>query len=105
MEKHAEREKTPVQTLVLDSSGINFVDITAMEVLGTFLEKQHAKGVQIAVIYLRRGFREALEHMPGEFEVTILHNLSELRQFCIPQNKTLVLSGSRPDKIERPNKH
>lgn len=101
MERHAAREKTPVHTLVLDSSGINFVDITAMEVFGAFLEKQHANKVHIAVIYLRRGFREALEHMPGIFDVTILHNLGELRQFCIPHGTTLVLSGSKPERIAR----
>lgn len=105
MERHAAREKTPVHTLVIDSSGINFVDITAMEIFGAFLEKWHARSMHLAVIYLRTGFREALEHMPGIFDVTVLHNLSELKQFCIPQNRTLVLTGTKPERIGRASKN
>lgn len=101
MEIHAAREKTPVHTLVIDGSGINFVDITASEILSDFLEKLQAQKIHIAVIYLRLGLRQALQTMTGSFEVTILHNISELKQYCIPQNRTLVLASSQPEKIGR----
>ncbi len=101
MERHATREKVPVHTLVIDSSGINMVDITASEILSDFFEKLHARGMHIAVIYLRRGFRQALETMSGLFDVTILHNISELKQFCVPQPRTLVLAGGQPEHIGR----
>lgn len=102
MERHELREGSPVRTLVIDSSGINFVDITAMEILSAYLEKLHKGGIHIAVIYLRRALREALINMPGDFDVTVLHNISELKQFCLPENAhTLVLNGSLPEKLRR----
>jgi SulP family sulfate permease len=101
MAAHATREKTQVHTLVLDSSGINFVDITASEILSDFLERLHERGIHIAVIYLRTGFRQALETMPGKFSVTVLHNIQELKQYCLPQHRTLVLSGTQPETIQR----
>ncbi len=101
MDVHAAREKTPVHTLVIDSSSINMVDITAAEILSDFLEKLHTKGIHIAVIYLRTGFREALTNMPGLFDITVLHNISELKQYCVPQNRTLVLSGTQPERLGR----
>ncbi len=102
MERNELREGSPVRTLVIDSSGINFVDITAMEILSAYLEKLHERGIHIAVIYLRRALREALINMPGDFEVTVLHNIDELKHFCIPENAhTLVLNGTLPEKLRR----
>jgi hypothetical protein len=77
------------------------VDITAAEILSDFLEKLHGRGIHIAVIYLRQGFRRALETMPGLFDVTILHNIQELKQYCVPQNRTLVIAGSQPERLGR----
>jgi anti-anti-sigma regulatory factor len=101
MENHVAREKTPVHTLVIDASAVNFVDITASEILSDFLEKMHGKGIHLAVIYLRDGMRQALETISGHFEITVLHNISELKQYCLPQGHTLVLSGTQPEKIGR----
>jgi MFS superfamily sulfate permease-like transporter len=101
IEDHAQREKTKVHTLVLDASAVNFVDITASEILSNFLEKLHLQGVHLAVIYLRKGMRQALESMPGLFDVTVLHNISELKQYCVPQNRTLVIAGTHPERLGR----
>ncbi len=101
MDKHAAREGQRVHTLVIDSSGINMVDITASEILSVFFEKLHAQGIHVAVIYLRTGFRQALETMPGIFDITVLHNIQELKQYCVPQNRTLVIAGSQPERLGR----
>lgn len=101
MDRHAAREKTPVHTLVLDASAVNFVDITAAEILSDFLEKLHARNMHLAVIYLRTGMRQALGAMPGLFDITVLHNISELKQYCIPHGRTLVISGTQPERLGR----
>ena len=101
MHEHAAREKTPVHTLVIDASAVNFVDITASEILSDFLEKLHARGTHLAIIYLRNGMRHALETMPGIFDITVLHNINELKQYCVPQNRTLVISGTQPERLGR----
>jgi hypothetical protein len=77
------------------------VDITASEILSDFLEKLHARSMHIAIIYMRNGMRHALETMPGIFDITVLHNISELKQYCVPQHRMLVLSGSQPEKLGR----
>jgi hypothetical protein len=39
--------------------------------------------------------------MPGIFDITVLHNIHELKQFCQPHERTLVLSGSQPERLGR----
>lgn len=100
--RHAEREKTAVKTLVLDVSGVHFVDITALETLAENIEKLRERGIETCFIYLRRALRDALMNMPQFAGITVLHNISELKQFALPgSSHTLVLAGSHPEKLGR----
>jgi len=101
MKVHAEREKTPVHTLVFDASSVDFMDTTAAEIFSDFLERLHTRNVHLAIIYLRKGMRHALETMPGLFDVTVLHNISELKQYCVPHHGTLILTGTQPERLGR----
>ena len=99
--RNTEREDAPVRTLVLDVSGVHFVDITALETLADNIEKLRERGIETCFIYLRRALREALTHMPQFSGITVLHNISELKQFALPGSRTLVLAGSQPEKLGR----
>ena len=102
MRDHSVREGGPVRFLVLDFSGVHFIDVTAMETFAEYIEKLDKKHIDIALIYLRRQVRDALSRMPRVKDVTILHNLNELKQFCLPENAhLLVLSGSQPERLRR----
>jgi len=100
IQEHEVREKRPAYALVIDASSIHFVDITALELLEEHFEKLAKRGIRVSLIYLRRAVREALERMPSMTEITIIHNIDELRRYVVQDPRhTLVLTGSHPEKL------
>ena len=80
---HTQREKDTLKKLVIDASGINFIDITAIEVMGEYISRLEERGIRTYTIYLRRGVKETIERAPHFPKFTILHNIAEMRHKCL----------------------
>lgn len=87
---HVMREKAPLQTLVLDVSPINFIDITGIEVLQEYFENLQARGISVHMIYLRRALKASLERVPHFPPFKVHRNIADLRSSVLltpSQNK------------------
>lgn len=94
------RENVTIRILVLDVSAVHSIDITALETLSEHIEKLKKRGIHVCFMYLRRVLREALKRLPSLPEVTVIHNISELRQLSVSEKEhMLALSGSHPEKL------
>jgi SulP family sulfate permease len=76
---HVMREKAPVKKLVLDVSGVNFIDVTGIEILEEYFTSLRERGIDIYMIYLRRAVRESLEKAPDLPKFKVLHNIAEMK--------------------------
>jgi MFS superfamily sulfate permease-like transporter len=85
--------------VVVDFSGVNFIDITGIEVFCEHVRHLREKNVKFAAIYMRTSVLNALREAPDLPEITILHNITEMKQCCLGRDKTLVLGGSLPEYI------
>ncbi len=100
IEENSRREGKPVRILVFDVSAVHFIDITALDMLIENIERLKKRGVHVCFLYLRRALREALGRLPNLSEVTILHNINELRQLSVSdRGHMLFLAGSHPEKL------
>lgn len=77
--RHVLREDAPVKKLVLDVSGVNFIDVTGIEILEEYFENLNERGISIYLIYTRRSVREALERTPNFPPFKILQNIAEMK--------------------------
>jgi MFS superfamily sulfate permease-like transporter len=66
------------RTLVLDCSGINFIDETGRNELVEFEKELAALGHNLAFIYARRGVERVLATDPELQDLTVYHNIAEL---------------------------
>ena len=94
VENRMEQTGETVHTLVLDLSGVHFMDISALEAFSTFVDRMREKNIQIGVIYLRAPVRARLEKMRLSARIIIFHNIMELRRVCksphhTPTGKTI----------------
>lgn len=94
---HARARTEKPHSLILDFSGVNFVDVTGAEVLGEFLHNLKREGVHPYIIYLRNSVRDSLRtthHFP---DTMVLHNIAELKQYCGAESNTLTIASTKPD--------
>lgn len=85
--------------VVIDFSGVNFIDITGIEVLSEHVKHLRDKGIKFCAIYMRTSVLNALREAPDLPQMTVLHNITEMKQYCLGREKTLVLGGSMPEII------
>ncbi len=89
-----------VRTVVLDMSGVHFIDISALELLSDFLAHMREKNISVGMMYLRYSVRTRLEKMRRPAEIIIFHNIVELKNTCAPASEHLLtLSGSKPELL------
>jgi SulP family sulfate permease len=75
------RGETP-SLFVMDFSGVNYIDLTASELLGEFLHELRAKDICIAVIYAHTRERTAMRTAHKELgDIHFLHNIAELKDY------------------------
>lgn len=75
-----------LRSLVIDCSGINFIDSTGIEVLAEFVRDMHARHVSVFALYMRGSVKARLQKISGFPEITILHNIAEMRSLCDPES-------------------
>lgn len=93
--------KETIKHLILDMSGVHFIDISALEMLNDFIEDMHERKIQVGMIYLRHAVRLRLEKMNRPARITIFHNIIEIKNVCAhPSQHTLTLHGSKPEYLE-----
>lgn len=67
---------------VMDFSAVNYVDLTAAELLGEFLHALRVEHICVAVIYAHTREREAMKKAVHELgEIHFLHNIAELKEY------------------------
>lgn len=86
-------------SVVVDFSGVNFIDITAIEVLSEHIKHLGDNHIHFYAIYVRRTVQKSLTHAPELPQMTILHNISEMMQHCVRRSKTLALGATQPEVI------
>ena len=79
MLEHELRENMPLTRLIIDASGINFMDITAAETLSEFLEEMHAKRIPVGIIYLRFPVKRIIDAMPHFPRFSQYQNIADMR--------------------------
>ena len=77
--KHVLREGAPLKALVIDTSAVNFTDITGIEVMKDYFENLRERGIEIYVIYLRTSLRESLERVPDFPAFKVFRNIDDMR--------------------------
>lgn len=77
--QHEARMKHTATDVVFDMSGVNFIDISGMEILEEFIEELEEKNIRISMIYVRPQAYEILKNISYFGHRTIFHSLSELR--------------------------
>ena len=85
--RHVLRESAPVKKLVLNVSGMNFIDVTGIEVLEEYFEDLARRGINIYLIYTRRSVREAFERTPGFPPYKVLQNIAEMKNTLLLAHK------------------
>ncbi len=73
------REGVPVKTLVLDVSGVNFIDVTAIEVLEEYFETLRERDITPYAIYMRPSVYATLKRVPNFPPFKIFSNIAEMR--------------------------
>jgi SulP family sulfate permease len=68
-----------VKNVVLDMSGVNFVDISGMEILEEYIEKWEQQRMRISMIYVREPVYEILKNISYFSHRNIFYNISEMR--------------------------
>jgi sulfate permease, SulP family len=99
LKNHRAGENAPVRFFVLDFSGVHFIDSTALETFAEYLDTLEVRKIEVALIYLRRDVRNSLTRMQRIKNLTILHNIEELKQFGLRDERVLVLSSTHPEKL------
>jgi SulP family sulfate permease len=72
---------TRLRFVVIDCSGINFVDVTGMEVFGDSIKRIEEKySPTIILMYLRRTLRDTLRNTSSFPNIGIVNNIAQLRK-------------------------
>lgn len=86
-------------SVVVDFSGVNFVDITGIEVLSEHIKHLKDQGIMFYALYMRTSVLQSLKQVSDLPQITVLHNIAEMKQYCLARERTLVLGGTQPEKI------
>lgn len=87
------------RTIVADFSGVNFMDVTGIEILSDCIRRFRDQGISFNMIYVRSSVLRGLKHAPDLVPITILHNIAEMRQHCLQKERMLVIGGTTPETI------
>jgi SulP family sulfate permease len=81
LSEHAARDGN-VKKLILDASGINFIDITGIEVLAQYIESLTMRDIEVAFIYMRLSVRDTIKRDPHFPAFTVINNIAEMKAWC-----------------------
>ncbi len=76
---HEMRVNHTVREVVFDMSGVNFIDISGMEILEEFIERLEQKRIRVSMIYVRPPVFEILKNISYFEHRTIFHTIAEMR--------------------------
>lgn len=76
---HIHRESTHVRHLVLDMSGVNFMDITGVEMFEEYIEQLERRHMHVSMIYVRAPVFTILQNTSYFSHRTIFYNIAEMR--------------------------
>ena len=94
------RSEEELNRIVIDFSGINFVDSTGAEVLAELMQDFERSGLSVATLYLRGVVRQSLVAIPHFPDITILHNIAEMREFSAhTEDGTVHRAATKPDTL------
>ena len=79
IETHIAREMSAVKHLVLDMSGVNFMDITGMEMFEEYLESLYHRHINVSMIYVRAPVFTLLQNTSYFPHRSIFYNVQEMR--------------------------
>lgn len=68
-----------MRDVVFDMSGVNFIDISGMEIMEEFIEQLEAKRLRISMIYVRPQVYEILKNTSYFAHRSMFHTVSEMR--------------------------
>ena len=88
---HEVREGVRVHTVVFDMASVHFVDITALEILESYLLTLSEKKIRAYFMYVRGPVRTVFAQVPGLKDVRNMHNISELRKILDAGRGALLL--------------
>ncbi len=77
---HELRTRHAVKDLVLDMSGVNFVDISGMEILDEHIYQFERRGIRVSMIYVRAQVYKILKNTDYYEHRAIFFNIEEMRQ-------------------------
>ncbi len=77
---HELRMNHRVRDVVLDMSGVNFIDISGIEVLDEYIHRLERRGVRVSMIYVRTRVYEILKSTEYFGHRTIFYDTTEMRQ-------------------------
>lgn len=76
---HEMRSNHTVRNVVFDMSGVNFIDISGMEIMEEFIEQLEAKRLRISMIYVRPQVYEILKNTSYFAHRSMFHTVAEMR--------------------------
>lgn len=86
IKKRLEARKSPrLQAIVLDFSGVNYIDYTALETFAHLRKNLQEKNIDLALINAKFQIRESLKQLFAEEPIRIISNIAELKRLCTRQ--------------------
>jgi SulP family sulfate permease len=76
---HEMRLNRTVHDVVFDMSGVNFIDISGMEILDEFIEHLEEKNIRVSMIYVRPQVFEILKNIAYFEHRSIFQTIAEMR--------------------------
>lgn len=95
-----ETKSVPVKTLVLECSSINYIDLGGAELLHEYLLSLKKDGVAVFAIYMSRSVRERLEKIGALNDITLVHNIAEMRSLARLDEPTGPLEEAQEECLE-----
>ncbi|MEZ5306029.1 MAG: SulP family inorganic anion transporter [Pyrinomonadaceae bacterium] len=92
IEHLVELKGSKLEYLVINYSGVNYMDVSACEVLGELFDELKARGIKIFSMYRKRQIREIMEKSGVEDKFVMLKDIKGFKhEFIIQKNTNYVL--------------
>lgn len=90
IEDYVERKGPGLESMVVNFSGVNYVDVSGCEVLAELFEDLKAKGITIYSMYRKEQVREIMEKAGLNKQLVFLHDIKGFkREFIIQKNRNI----------------
>lgn len=90
IEDYVERKGPGLESMVVNFSGVNYVDVSGCEVLAELFEDLREKGVTIYSMYRKEQVREIMEKAGLNKQLVFLHDIKGFkREFIIQKNRNI----------------